>query len=191
MEDYLMEEVWKPIPNCNGYFASSLGRIKRADGKIMKQWGTPYLVINLVQGDIQRKFLVHRLVCATFHENPDNKSDVNHINGNKFDNRAVNLEWVSHKENMRHAWHNGLITGDMISKAQKGRHLSEEHKQHISEGNRGKRLSEETKRRISEAKKGNPSTTGFIWVHNEMQKAYIHPEELQNYLDKGYIRGMK
>lgn len=156
-----MEEVWKPIPNCDGYFASSLGRIKRADGLIMKQWGKPYLVINLVQGESQRKFLVHRLICATFHENPENKAEVNHINGDKLDNRAINLEWMSHKENMQHAWQNGLVTSEMVSTALKGlhRHHSEETRKKMSESRKGKHLSEETKKKISDSQKRRLSRT--------------------------------
>ena len=42
---------------------------------------------------------VHRLICETFHENPDSKATVDHINRDKHDNRAVNLRWATHKEN--------------------------------------------------------------------------------------------
>jgi len=58
---------------------------------------------------INRKdYRIHRLVALAFLDNPLNKPDVNHINGNKEDNRLENLEWVTKSDNMLHAYQIGL-----------------------------------------------------------------------------------
>ena len=55
-----------------------------------------------------KTFLLHRLVAYTFLDNPENKEQVNHIDGNKLNNSLANLEWVTNKENQIHKYKSGL-----------------------------------------------------------------------------------
>ena len=68
-----------------------------------------YLEVRLSKADIPTTKFVHVLVAEAFIPNPDNKPEVNHINGIKTDNRISNLEWVTRNENMQHAYRIGLI----------------------------------------------------------------------------------
>ena len=150
-------EIWKPIPNCDGYFVSSFGRFKNAEGEIKQPHGKAgYKQINLRPYGV---FYVHRLVATAFIPNPENKSQVNHINGIKNDNHAENLEWVTASENIQHAYRTGLkvCTSEVrkaISNGLKGKPKSEEHRRKMSESRTGKHLSDEHKRKISESCKG-------------------------------------
>ena len=51
---------------------------------------------------------IHRMVAKAYLDNPDNKEQINHIDGNKHNNSVDNLEYVTASENMKHAFANGL-----------------------------------------------------------------------------------
>jgi len=98
-------EVWKDINAYKGvYMVSNMGRVKSLKNKSRKilkfsKWMDYYRVKLSVEG-ILKDFSVHRLVAETFLENPNNYPEVDHISGNKHDNRTFNLRFVSHNGNM-------------------------------------------------------------------------------------------
>ena len=88
--------------------------IERPDG---------YMMVGLSKNGKVKTFLVHRLLALAFIPNPENKTDVDHINGIKDDNRLENLRWVTHKENMnafRSPYPLNIITKGGIHKTKYG-----------------------------------------------------------------------
>ena len=130
-------ETWKKINDFPNYIVSTNGQVMSLKhiitsqikgtncqrvykGKVLKQLkshnGYLYVYIKNNNNQYKRK-LVHRLVAETFIDNPFNKNEANHKDGNKLNNDISNLEWVTREENIKHAFDNGLIKRENQSKS--------------------------------------------------------------------------
>ena len=113
-------EVWKTIEEFPDYAVSSLARIRRitnprTPGGIRKQKinQSGYWEVTLKRGEIRKRRQVHRLLALSFLPVEPGRNEINHKNGIRHDNRLENIEWVTHQENMMHAYH--VLDGEALA----------------------------------------------------------------------------
>ena len=98
-------EIWKPFHLDGNYLVSDQGRIKNKHGRILKGYDNGLGYKKFEHGTkLGRKYMYkHRAVAFCFCENddPTNRTQVDHLNRDRGDNKASNLEWVTPKENNR------------------------------------------------------------------------------------------
>ena len=149
------QEQWKPIEGYNGdYLISNHGRVRSL--KCHKDRLMPltkqrkgYYYVMLWDSNEQKATCrrVNRLVAQAFIPNPDNLPEVNHIDGDKANNHASNLEWCTRSHNVKHSFDTGL---------KQPHYMTDEERKHLSDMWRGRPLTEETKAKISASLKGRP-----------------------------------
>lgn len=101
---------WKKIEGYEKYSVSDTGLVRNdVTGKILLPYTTKkgYLRLHLTENGTTKNHLVHRLVAQAFIPNPCNFDTVDHINGDKTDNRVENLQWLSNQDNTKRFW-NGI-----------------------------------------------------------------------------------
>lgn len=107
----------KPIPAFKGYqitrsgniFSEKSNKFLKVNVDRFKKVGSRRVSVSLYQDGKRKTMLLHRLIALTYLENPDNKPEVNHKDGNYYNNDCNNLEWVTGIENMNHCKFTGLI----------------------------------------------------------------------------------
>ena len=108
-----MSIIWKPLKNFEStHLISNLGNVKCiSTNKLLNilKHSRGYNAININVNKTKNHLLLHRLLAINFIDNPNNYTQVNHINGIKTDNRLENLEWITPSNNMKHAFKTGLL----------------------------------------------------------------------------------
>ena len=110
---YEDELCLQPINGFDNYFVSPRGEIYSKVSNQLKKMRPykvkdGYLRVDLFKNKERITLSPHRIVAQTFIPNPQNKPEVNHIDGDKSNNCASNLEWATHSENIKHAYNKGL-----------------------------------------------------------------------------------
>lgn len=104
----MLSKIIPDFPNYRIYEDGRVQNIKTEKFLKPSPNSSKYLQLRLQNRGISRSIGIHRLLAQAFIPNPKNKPQVNHIDGNKQNNSLNNLEWVTHQENIQHAYDIGL-----------------------------------------------------------------------------------
>lgn len=123
-----MSEIWRPVKGYEGFYeVSNWARVKslnyRGTGKeqLLKPYKNKggYCNVDLSYKGIRARKSIHRLVAESFIPNPEDKSQVDHINKQRDDNRVENLQWLTVVENQRKSWKQGRVQSENNRQATK------------------------------------------------------------------------
>lgn len=205
---------WKPVDGWEGiYDVSDTGEVrgwfyglKKLDKPLIRKqrldkYGYPR--VTLKHKGASATVLVHRIVATAFLENPYDLKQVNHKDGDKTNNSVRNLEWCNPKDNINHAYSNGLISKEKQSAAQRERYkdIWERSKMRDSaltlyadEEYRNRQLTahrtEEYRKKIKAIRREQaPPTQGYTWVNNGNREKLVPKDSASNYLSSGWALG--
>lgn len=178
-----MEEKWVTIKidGLESFIISNMGNIKHKEKVLSTFKRNGYDSIKL----LNKNYFIHRLVAISFLENPDKKEMVNHKNGNKLDNRLVNLEWCTSKENTKHAIETKLLK-PFIQKVHQFSYDGKTLIQTFSSIREAERITGVGNRLISQVcRKQKPTAHGFVWRYDnevrDVQEEKIDGKEIPDY----------
>ena len=159
-------EVWRDIPGYERHYqASTSGKIRsvKREPHILKTVYQPngYERVSLWLGGEKKNKMVHRLVAAAFIANPENCTDINHMDEDKANNDVSNLEWCDHRYNMNY--------GSVGAK--------------IAEANRRRIITDETRRKLS------LDTSRRRWINDGRTERYVYVEDVDSCLASDWQQG--
>lgn len=170
MNELKIESRYRILPNYPHYMIFDDGTVYSAYSKKflkpnLKKSG--YLEVMLTKNDGEHKYeLIHRLVALCFCETKPNANEVNHINGNKTDNRAENLEWVTRNENLKHAFESGLRFQDVSARRIIATNIETGEQQKFESIYKASRFLNISQGNICQACKGiRPYAGGYYWEY--------------------------
>lgn len=134
-------EQFKAFPLNPSVMVGNYGTIIKPNGRQARQsnHSLGYLSVGITIDGKVKVMKSHRVIAMAWIENPQNKATVNHIDGNKKNNRADNLEWLTLSENHLHAWRTGLQDRQRMVRQATGRVFTEATRQKLRENKLGRK----------------------------------------------------